>query len=115
MLITLPPSGRSASATRLGRAFDSRSYEDACPLVGTYTTKVHQAHAGTPTTLMSERVRGNGDVALANPDVRHTETLVKTGALQTANFNTANFSSIATDATGVIQILNVGPERLLGD
>ncbi|WP_374128065.1 PAS domain-containing protein [Sphingomonas sp. 28-62-11] len=29
-------------------------------------------------------------------------------------FNSANFSSIATDAKGVIQIFNVGAERMLG-
>jgi PAS domain S-box-containing protein len=42
------------------------------------------------------------------------ETLIKTGALQHAIFNSANFSSIATDAKGVIQIFNVGAERMLG-
>ena len=46
--------------------------------------------------------------------VRHTDALLKTGALQRAIFNSANFSSIATDATGVIQIFNVGAERMLG-
>jgi PAS domain S-box-containing protein len=40
--------------------------------------------------------------------------LLKAGALQTAIFNSANFSSIATDAEGVIQIFNVGAERMLG-
>ena len=39
---------------------------------------------------------------------------MKTGALQAAIFNSANFSSIATDAKGVIQIFNVGAERMLG-
>src|SRR4051794_14589831 len=43
-----------------------------------------------------------------------TEALLKTGALQSAIFNSANFSSIATDANGVIQIFNVGAERMLG-
>jgi PAS domain S-box-containing protein len=42
------------------------------------------------------------------------EALVKAGALQNAIFNSANFSSIATDASGVIQIFNVGAERMLG-
>ena len=40
--------------------------------------------------------------------------LLKTGALQSAILNSANFSSIATDANGVIQIFNVGAERMLG-
>src|SRR5438046_3714358 len=47
-------------------------------------------------------------------DVRNAESLLKTGALQSAIFNSANFSSIATDAKGVIQIFNVGAERMLG-
>ncbi|MDO9016838.1 MAG: response regulator [Deltaproteobacteria bacterium] len=42
------------------------------------------------------------------------ELLLKAGALQSAIFNSANFSCIATDATGVIQIFNVGAERMLG-
>src|ERR1700716_3645649 len=47
-------------------------------------------------------------------EVRRQETLLKTGALQNAILNSANFSSIATDAKGVIQIFNVGAERMLG-
>jgi PAS domain S-box-containing protein len=35
-------------------------------------------------------------------------------SLQRAIFNSENFSSIATDAKGVIQIFNVGAERMLG-
>ena len=47
--------------------------------------------------------------------VQQAETaLRKNGALQSAIFNSANFSSIATDARGVIQIFNVGAERMLG-
>src|SRR3954449_3869830 len=42
------------------------------------------------------------------------EALRKGGALQSAIFNSANFSSIATDEKGVIQIFNVGAERMLG-
>src|ERR1700694_2756653 len=42
------------------------------------------------------------------------EELIKAGALQSAIFNSANFSSIATDEKGVIQIFNVGAERMLG-
>ena len=47
-------------------------------------------------------------------EVRNEATLLKAGALQSAIFNSANFSSIATDAKGVIQIFNVGAERMLG-
>src|SRR6202142_3300936 len=47
-------------------------------------------------------------------EVRLQEALLKTGALQNAIFNSANFSSIATDEKGVIQLFNVGAERMLG-
>jgi PAS domain S-box-containing protein len=47
-------------------------------------------------------------------DVHRQEALIKADALQSAIFNSANFSSIATDARGVIQIFNVGAERMLG-
>ena len=46
---------------------------------------------------------------------RHQEQmLLKAGALQRAIFDSATFSCIATDAKGVIQIFNVGAERMLG-
>ena len=54
------------------------------------------------------------EAAGLNIDVRNTDALLKTGALQRAIFNSENFSSIATDAKGVIQIFNVGAERMLG-
>jgi len=56
------------------------------------------------------------DAHVANgiTEVRRQEALLKAGALQSAIFNSANFSSIATDANGVIQIFNVGAERMLG-
>ena len=47
-------------------------------------------------------------------ELRRQETLLITGALQSAILNSANFSSIATDEKGVIQIFNVGAERMLG-
>ena len=51
----------------------------------------------------------------ANTDVLQAEAiLLQAGALQSAIFNSANFSTIATDAMGVIQIFNVGAERMLG-
>jgi PAS domain S-box-containing protein len=57
------------------------------------------------------RSRSTGGVALAK---EAEEVALKAGALQRAIFNSANFSSIATDAKGVIQIFNVGAERMLG-
>ncbi|MDD5176331.1 MAG: PAS domain S-box protein [Sterolibacterium sp.] len=68
---------------------------------------------------MSETARGTSvadDVGKADgiTEDQRQETLLITGALQSAIFNSANFSSIATDAKGVIQIFNVGAERMLG-
>src|SRR5678809_1502781 len=54
------------------------------------------------------------DLDRRHREVRHSEALLATGALQSAIFNSANFSSIATDEKGVIQIFNVGAERMLG-
>ena len=55
----------------------------------------------------------NGTVEFIT-EIRSQEALLEAGALQRAIFNSANFSSIATDAKGVIQIFNVGAERMLG-
>ena len=68
---------------------------------------------------MSETVTGLAGVeATGNAEgiaeLQRQEALLKTGALQNAIFNSANFSCIATDAKGVIQIFNVGAERMLG-
>ena len=55
------------------------------------------------------------DTAKGITEAQRQEAMLKTGALlQSAIFNSANFSSIATDAKGVIQIFNVGAERMLG-
>src|SRR6187455_2343203 len=59
----------------------------------------------------NDNVAGTVDVG---DEVRSNEALRAARALQTAIFNSVNFSSIATDAKGVIQIFNVGAERMLG-
>jgi PAS domain S-box-containing protein len=58
--------------------------------------------------------RRKARAAGADTAISRAEALLKAGALQSAIFNSANFSSIATDAAGVIQIFNVGAERMLG-
>src|SRR5882762_6855058 len=63
---------------------------------------------------MRTSYRRNDHGADSNPELRQAEALLNAGALQSAIFNSANFSSIATDAKGVIQIFNVGAERMLG-
>src|SRR5436305_869165 len=65
---------------------------------------------------MDQKTILDGDPAAVEivTEVRRNEVLLKAGALQNAIFNSANFSSIATDERGVIQIFNVGAERMLG-
>ena len=48
------------------------------------------------------------------PETLGSETFLGAEALQRAIFNSTNFSKIATDAKGVIQIFNVGAQRMLG-
>ena len=45
---------------------------------------------------------------------RVEQAMSEAGALQRAIFNSGNFSSIATDAEGIIRLFNVGAERMLG-
>src|SRR5450830_562727 len=68
-------------------------------------------------------LKGIREPAMPNPaagsaegiaEAQRQEALLKTGALQRAIFNSANFSIIATDAKGVIQIFNVSAELMLG-
>src|ERR1700682_969403 len=73
---------------------------------------------GKPVSLQNhpptgKRARDRGRIPEGR-SVADTDALLNTGALQSAIFNSANFSSIATDAKGVIQIFNVGAERMLG-
>ena len=56
----------------------------------------------------SDEVAGLVDVITEG---RRQDALLRAGALQNAIFNSASFSSIATDAKGVIQIFSVGAER----
>jgi PAS domain S-box-containing protein len=65
----------------------------------------------------TERIATPGDdggKAARISEVRRQEALLKTGALQTAILTSANFSIIATDEKGIIQLFNVGAERMLG-
>jgi PAS domain S-box-containing protein len=64
----------------------------------------HQPKPATP----SHAERGTATEALA------AQALLKAGALQNAILTSANFSIIATDEHGIIQLFNVGAERMLG-
>ena len=53
-------------------------------------------------------------VAKVAAEERRREALLKTGALQNAILTSARFSIIATDEKGIIQVFNLGAERMLG-
>jgi PAS domain S-box-containing protein len=55
-----------------------------------------------------------GASAAGATELRRQAALLKTGALQNAILTSANFSIIATDEKGIIQLFNVGAERMLG-
>ncbi|MDB6033487.1 MAG: sensor hybrid histidine kinase [Verrucomicrobiales bacterium] len=67
-----------------------------------------------PNNMTQEAILDTDRVAALTVTEMRQDALLKAGALQSAIFNSANFSSIATDAKGVIQIFNVGAERMLG-
>lgn len=75
----------------------------------TAPVKLRGAPARRSSASLSRTERANAAI-----EVRRKKALLKTGALQNAILNSANFSSIATDEKGVIQLFNVGAERMLG-
>ena len=90
--------------------FDDFELEHTFPVIGRRVMllnarKLQAGHHGELLVLAMEDVTARK---------RAEEALLKAGALQSAIFNSANFSSIATDENGVIQIFNVGAERMLG-
>ena len=90
--------------------FDDFELEHAFPAIGRRVMllnarKLEAGHHGELLVLAMEDVTQRK---------RAEEALLEAGALQSAIFNSANFSSIATDEKGVIQIFNVGAERMLG-
>src|SRR5438132_1152096 len=90
--------------------FNDFELEHTFPIIGRRVMllnarKLQAGHHGELVVLVMEDVTARK---------RAEEALLKAGALQSAIFNSANFSSIATDEKGVIQIFNVGAERMLG-
>src|SRR5438270_12272065 len=76
--------------------------------------RIAQMAGGNRMARVKNPARARTSVADVTSRAQAEEVLLKAGALQRAIFNSANFSSIATDANGVIQIFNVGAERMLG-
>ncbi|MBC7380279.1 MAG: response regulator [Burkholderiaceae bacterium] len=65
-------------------------------------------------TLRSGAPSADDEAVEGAVELRRQEVLLKTGALQTAILTSANFSIIATDEKGIIQLFNIGAERMLG-
>jgi PAS domain S-box-containing protein len=64
---------------------------------------------GSDSVMLDDAGKADGII-----EVRRQAALLKTGALQNAILTSANFSIIATDEKGIIQLFNVGAERMLG-
>ena len=62
--------------------------------------KIHDSAVHNPAAGMAEGIT----------EFRRQEALLKTGALQTAILTSANFSIIATDEKGIIQLFNIGAD-----
>ena len=82
-------------------------------------TQTSGAGSGTIPSHMYEAATdpapsGDADEGDRAVDAERRNSLLKTGALQNAILNSANFSIIATDEKGIIQLFNVGAERMLG-
>jgi PAS domain S-box-containing protein len=65
-------------------------------------------------SAMTPTVAAHAGKLEAITELRRQEALLKAGALQNAILTSANFSIIATDEKGIIQLFNVGAERTLG-
>src|SRR5437879_9518192 len=65
-------------------------------------------------TISIAQLANRGAAAEGITEAQRQEALLKTGALQNAILTSANFSIIATDEKGIIQLFNVGAERMLG-
>ncbi|MFO7553249.1 MAG: ATP-binding protein [Haliea sp.] len=64
--------------------------------------------------MLTRNVSGDSGKTDVATEARSQKGLLKTGALQNAILNSANFSIIATDEKGIIQLFNPGAERMLG-
>ena len=95
----------------------SRGIEDIYPLTYVRSDGSHFPAIVSVTALRDENAGIIGYLLIGTDNSarkRAEEALLKASALQNAIFSSASFSCIATDETGVIQLFNVGAERMLG-
>ena len=69
------------------------------------------SESGDGSTLADDAGKAGGAIEVRR---QNAVLLLKAGALQNAILTSANFSIIATDEKGIIQLFNVGAERMLG-
>ncbi|MBK9656469.1 MAG: response regulator [Rhodanobacteraceae bacterium] len=67
------------------------------------------SESATDSALMAGASKADG-----SQEAQRQLALLKAGALQNAILTSANFSIIATDEKGIIQLFNIGAERMLG-
>ena len=119
--------GRSGVAKDHGRVWATNTLPTAvgeCSLTNPLCVTVHDAQIET--SRLNQRClrkltmpgSGNGPTIAGErhgrTEAQRQDSLITAAALQSAIFNSVSFSSIATDAKGVIQVFNVGAERMLG-
>jgi PAS domain S-box-containing protein len=99
----------AAPEARLHLLRAARPHKTACQTSGcTYRKRIMRPTANLPSPGL---VPGQ----LAPPvEAAAASAFLKAGALQHAILTSANFSIIATDERGIIQLFNVGAERVLG-
>jgi signal transduction histidine kinase/ActR/RegA family two-component response regulator len=73
-----------------------------------------EGEAVFPSAQTGEGETGMVAVYMPKTNSPSQQALLKAGALQNAILTSANFSIIATDEKGVIQLFNIGAERMLG-
>jgi signal transduction histidine kinase/CheY-like chemotaxis protein len=113
-LAAVPISGAAIAYNVFERLGNFASTQDSAALHSNLQFLFAALVLGAAATLLTALVLGF--LIYRNILVQRTAEAARLdeGALQKAIFNSANFSSIATDAQGVIQIFNVGAERMLG-
>ncbi|MDW5419135.1 PAS domain S-box protein [Iodobacter sp. CM08] len=129
---TLLGSNRRALVNRPFSQFIAKADQDIFYFLGKQLLETREAQIGELRMVKSSGLQfwahlvasatsdqeGSPDLRIVLSDITERkqaeEAQLKEGSLQRAIFNSANFSSIATDARGVIQIFNVGAECMLG-
>lgn len=129
---TLLGTNRRALVNQSFSQFIAKEDQDIFYLLGKQLLETREPQVGELRMLKSDGLQfwahlvasapadqeGSPDLRIVLSDISERklaeDVQLKEGSLQKAIFNSANFSSIATDAQGVIQIFNVGAECMLG-